>query len=93
MATYASIKLDTPLWITTALLWVINRVILYPIKVLYSSHYESQEAGVKEKYHNVFLFSLVIVYLLNILWFGMMIKGLYAFVTKGTKPKDTRERE
>jgi len=72
--------------------WLVTRIVLFPIKILYSSSMDVFSIRGELPPEWYFFFGLLLmVQALNIFWFGLMIKIIYSKIFKNNKIKDVRE--
>jgi len=93
MANYASYqKLSSGSFGVTLASWFVTRIVVYPIKVLYSASVEVFEVlGPFPPYWFIIFALLLVILLLNIFWFVLMVKILYTSIVSKEKIDDSRE--
>ncbi|XP_026545270.1 ceramide synthase 4-like, partial [Notechis scutatus] len=83
-------KTCNTLFIIFSVVFLFNRAIVFPYKILYSTFYHLAEAH--EPYFGYYFFNalLMLVYVLNVLWSCVIILMLYRFLIHGKLEKDAR---
>ena len=76
--------------------WIVFRMILYPFVYVRSTYTESSalhDGGMSVQALNCFIALLSILCLLNLFWFGMMVKLVYALLANGDAEDPTVEAD
>jgi len=87
-----------PVFIVTAyigmvLSWFFFRLVLFPVKVIYTSLVQSIDYGGWINADNWFFFNvlLFIIFVLQVYWFGLILKSGYKFIRYGEELDDHRD--
>jgi len=78
------------LFLMFTVVWFVTRICLLPYRITWSCHYESWEIMGAYRSWYMFMPMMYTLQVLHIIWFGIILRMLFAYVIKGDQAKDIR---
>jgi len=84
-------KVCDALFVLFTVVWFLTRILFYPFRIIRSALFEGHVIiGCFTNIYYMYNGLLLVLQVLHIIWFYMILRMAYNFVTKGSNEKDTR---